>query len=301
VTTAAEWFAGARPRTLSVAIAPVLVGTAIAHFEASARPLRAALALFVALALQVGVNYSNDYSDGIRGTDAERVGPARLVGQGLAAPAAVRGAALLSLGLAALGGLVLVLITGLWWLLLVGLISIGAAWTYTGGPHPYGYAGLGEVVVFTFFGLIAVTGTALVQVGSVSLLALAGGVGVGAVACAILVVNNLRDITTDEAAGKVTLAVRLGAERTRQLYIGLILSALAVAVLMTMLGSILPGWPLGAVVALLAGIVLHEPVRLVRDGATGPDLVVALSKTGKGMLVYGALLAAGIVVSVPVA
>jgi 1,4-dihydroxy-2-naphthoate octaprenyltransferase len=217
MTTTRLWIAGARPRTLPAALAPVLVGTAVAMWDGGAVWDRALLALVVALALQVGVNYANDYSDGIRGTDAERVGPVRLVGQGLAEPAAVKRAALLSFAVAGAAGLVLVLLSGLWWLLLVGAAAIVAAWTYTGGPRPYGYAGLGEVFVFVFFGLVAVGGTAAVQVGFISALAWVCGLGVGALSCAILVVNNLRDIPGDTVAGKRTLAVRIGDPATRRL------------------------------------------------------------------------------------
>ena len=175
MTTAAQWVAGARPRTLPAAVSPVIVGTAVALWDGGAVWDRALLALVVALALQVGVNYANDYSDGVRGTDAERVGPVRLVGQGLAPPGAVKRAALLSFAVAGRAGLVLVLLSQLWVLLLVGAAAILAAWTYTGGPRPYGYAGLGEVFVFVFFGLVAVAGTAAVQVGFVSALAWLGG------------------------------------------------------------------------------------------------------------------------------
>ena len=204
MTTSRQWIAGARPRTLPAALAPVLVGTAVAMWDGGAVWGRALLALVVALALQVGVNYANDYSDGIRGTDAQRVGPVRLVGQGLAEPSSVKRAALLSFAVAGVAGLALVMVSGLWWLLLVGAAAIVAAWTYTGGPRPYGYAGLGEVFVFVFFGLVAVGGTAAVQVGFVSALAWVCGVAIGALSCAILVVNNLRDIPGDTVAGKRT-------------------------------------------------------------------------------------------------
>lgn len=297
MTTASQWIAGARPRTLPAALAPVLVGTAVAMWDGGAVWDRALLALLVALALQVGVNYANDYSDGIRGTDAERVGPVRLVGQGLAAPAAVRRAALLSFALAAVAGLALVALSGLWWLLLVGAAAIVAAWTYTGGPRPYGYAGLGEVFVFVFFGLVAVGGTAAVQVGFVSALAWVCGIGVGALSCAILVVNNLRDIPGDTIAGKRTLAVRIGDPATRRLYSALVLLALGVPVLIGILGLVdSQEWPVAGLLGLLAIPAAVVPLRAVHAGAAGGALVPVLVATGRLLLVYGILLASGIAV-----
>jgi 1,4-dihydroxy-2-naphthoate octaprenyltransferase len=297
VTTPAQWLAGARPRTLPAALAPVLVGTAVAMWDGGAVWDRALLALVVALALQVGVNYANDYSDGVRGTDAQRVGPVRLVGQGLAAPAAVKRAALLSFGVAALAGLALVVLSGLWWLLLVGAAAIVSAWTYTGGPRPYGYAGLGEVFVFVFFGLVAVCGTAVVQVGFISGLAVACGVGVGALSCAILVANNLRDIPGDTTAGKNTLAVRLGDARTRRLYAALVGAALAVPAALGIVGSIAPQtWPAAGILGLGALALAVQPLRAVRLGATGPGLVPVLGATGRLLLGYGVLLSLGIAI-----
>ncbi len=221
MATPAQWIAGARPRTLPAAVAPVAAGTGVAVDADGFVAWKALLALVVALALQVGVNYANDYSDGVRGTDDDRVGPLRLTGSRAATPGAVRAAAFAAFGAAAVAGLVLVLTTA-WWLVLVGAASIAAGWFYTGGSRPYGYSGLGEVMVFVFFGLVAVVGTAYVQVGTLAhgllLPALEAAVAVGAVACAILVVNNLRDIPTDRGAGKLTLAVRLGDDRTRGLF-----------------------------------------------------------------------------------
>src|SRR3954447_10530834 len=217
VATAAQWVEGARPRTLPAAVAPVLAGTGAAALCDSVRPLRALLALVVALALQVAVNYANDYSDGVRGTDADRVGPLRLVGSGAATPAAVKRAAFIAFGVAAAAGLVLAVLTS-WWLILVGLAAIGAAWGYTGGPRPYGYAGLGELFVFVFFGLVAVCGTTYVQVGRVTAVSVVCAVAIGCLACALLVANNLRDVPTDSVVGKKTLAVRIGDRRTRVLY-----------------------------------------------------------------------------------
>src|SRR3954470_22771578 len=223
-----EWFAGARPRTLPAAVSPVLAGTAVAVYDDAAVWWKALLALVVSLALQVGVNYANDYSDGIRGTDAERVGPMRLVGSGAAPPAAVKRAAFLAFGVAGAAGLVLAASTA-WWLVAVGAVCVLAAWFYTGGARPYGYLGLGEVMVFVFFGLVAVVGTTYVQTETWEWPALYAAVGIGALACAILVANNLRDIPTDTVSGKRTLAVALGDPRTRALYVLLVLAA-AVAV-----------------------------------------------------------------------
>jgi 1,4-dihydroxy-2-naphthoate octaprenyltransferase len=294
VTSPAQWLAGARPRTLPAAVAPVLVGTAVAAWDGGAVLGRAGLALVVALALQVGVNYANDYSDGVRGTDAQRVGPVRLVGQGLAAPGAVKRAALLSFGVAALAGLALVALSAQWWLLLVGAAAILAAWTYTGGPRPYGYAGLGEVFVFVFFGLVAVCGTAVTQCGTISGLAWLCGTGVGALSCAILVVNNLRDIPGDTLAGKRTLAVRIGDPATRRLYAALVTLALAIPLLVGVLGLRDPEqWPVWAVLGVAAAALAVPPVRTVRAGALGPALVPVLGGTGKLLLGYGVLLALG--------
>ncbi len=297
MTTSAQWLAGARPRTLPAAVAPVLVGTSVAMWDGGAVWDRAMLALLVALALQVGVNYANDYSDGVRGTDAQRVGPVRLVGQGLATPGTVKRAALLAFGVAGLAGLALVALSGLWWLLLVGAAAILAAWTYTGGPRPYGYAGLGEVFVFVFFGLVAVCGTAVVQVGFISGVALACGVGVGALSCAILVANNLRDIPGDTRAGKNTLAVRLGDARTRTLYAALVGVALAVPAALGVAGSIAPAaWPATGIVGMGALALAVQPLRAVRTGASGPALVPVLGATGRLLLGYGVLLSIGIAI-----
>ncbi len=290
MTTPAQWLEGARPRTLPAAIAPVLVGSGAAAAVEAFRPGRALLALVVALALQVAVNYANDYSDGIRGTDAHRglsgPGPLRLVGSGVAEPAAVRSAALAAFAVAAVAGLVLALLTTLW-LVALGAVMIAAAWAYTGTSRPYGYRGLGEVSVFVFFGLVAVTGTTYVQAERVSGTALLGGVACGALACAILVTNNLRDIPTDRGSGKRTLAVVMGDTRTRQLYVGLLAAAYVVAVLLAVVSPY-------ALLALLSVTLVREPVALVLGGAAGRELVAVLRDTGRVQLAYAVLLTVGL-------
>ena len=287
MATVSQWVEGARPRTLPAAVAPVLVGTGAAYALGKADIAFALLALLVSLALQVGVNYANDYSDGIRGTDQERVGPVRLVGQGLAKADNVKLAAMLSFFSAAVLGLALVTLSNAFGMLLVGAASIAAAWYYTGGKRPYGYSGLGEVFVFVFFGLVATLGTTYTQALSVGPAAIAGAVGVGAIASAILVANNLRDIPTDQEHGKRTLAVRLGSTRTRRLYAALLTVALACVVVV---GIIHPS----ALVALLSFVLAYPLVRRVLRGATGTDLVPVLSGTGRFELVYAALLALGL-------
>ncbi len=286
MTKPAAWVAGARPRTLPIAVVPVLVGTAVAAAEGRVIWWRSAAALVVSLALQVGVNYANDFSDGVRGTDAARVGPLRLVAGGLASPQAVRRAAFISFAVSGLAGLALVLATSPW-LLAVGAASIAAAWFYTGGPRPYGYAGFGEVFVFVFFGLVAVAGTAYVSLSRVTGLAVLAGVPVGLLAVSVLVVNNLRDIPTDAEAGKRTLAVRLGDGATRWLYIGCLLAAFATAVAVAadrrLALIVLPALALAAI-----------PVRDVGRGASGRQLVAVLVMTGRLVLVFGVLFAAGI-------
>ena len=329
MATFGQWVEGARPRTLPAAVAPVIVGTAAAYYylatwqyhgslfgptefhgagklttDAAASfagaplptswaqfGLRALLALVVALALQVGVNYSNDYSDGIRGTDEVRVCPVRLVGQGLAPARQVKYAAFACFGVAAVAGLVLVLITQAWWLLLVGLAAIVAAWFYTGGPRPYGYAGLGELFVFVFFGLVAVAGSTYVQTLTITATAVGGGVACGALSVAILLANNLRDIPTDRIHGKRTLAVRLGDHGTRIAYLCAVAAPFLVA------GAIaIPSTP-WALLGLLALPLAIAPVRAVRGGAVGRDLIPVLAGTGRLLLGYSVALGAGLVLA----
>ncbi len=283
-----DWIAGARPRTLPAALAPVAAGTGSAIGLGVIAPSEAFLALCVSLALQIGVNYANDYSDGIRGTDADRVGPMRLVGSGTASPRAVLGAALASFAVAAVAGVALIATSGHWWLALVGAAAIAAAWFYTGGRRPYGYTGLGEVSVFVFFGLVAVLGTTYTQADRVTLGTVAAAVGVGALACALLVVNNLRDLDTDEDAGKRTLAVRVGATRTRQFYLVLLALPVACAVVAAVSTT---WWALLAVPTAVLGI---RPARVVASGATGRDLVAVLGGTGAYQLGFGVLLGVGL-------
>lgn len=283
-----DWVAGARPRTLPAAIVPVAVGSGVAIGYGRLQPWHAVLALFVALALQVGVNYANDYSDGVRGTDERRVGPVRLVGSGLVPPRHVLAVALGCFAAACVAGLVLAIVTS-WWLIPLGAAAVAAAWFYTGGERPYGYRALGEVSVFLFFGLAAVAGTAYVQMDRVAWLALAAAVPVGLLACALLVINNLRDIPTDTATGKRTLAVVAGDQRTRLLYAACALLPFAAAAAMA------PVRPL-ALLTLVAVPLALAPIRLVRAGASGPGLITALGQTGRLQLAFGALLTVGLAI-----
>jgi 1,4-dihydroxy-2-naphthoate octaprenyltransferase len=278
---------GARPRTLPAALSPVAAGTGAAVALGGFSWWRALLALVVALALQIAVNYANDYSDGIRGTDTDRVGPLRLTGSGVATPGAVKAAAFASFGVGAAAGLVLVVSIGAWWLLAVGALCILAAWYYTGGSRPYGYQGLGEISVFVFFGLVAVLGTVYVQAGRISWAAVAAAVGVGAYACALLVANNLRDIPTDVLAGKRTLAVLLGDRRTRALWFVLV----GGAQLLGLVAALDRPWALLS----LAGmpIAVRAGARLVR-GARGRDLVPVLRDTGLAELLFAVGLGMGL-------
>jgi 1,4-dihydroxy-2-naphthoate octaprenyltransferase len=283
----------ARPRTLPAAVAPVLVGTALAGYAGVFHWLRFVAALLGAILIQVGTNLSNDYSDARRGADAEdRLGPVRVTAGGLVPPRQVLIATYLTFGLAVLVGVYLIVVAG-WQLLLVGVASILAGVAYTGGPKPYGYEGLGEVFVFLFFGVVAVAGSYFVQVRSLSWEAFALSVPVGLLAAAILVVNNVRDIDSDRRAGKRTSAVRLGRERTRTLFAAVVYIAFACAPVTWLFGPVtawvlLPWLTLGLAVPL---------VRLVRTHADGPSLNQALAKTGMLQLAFCALLSAGLLLS----
>ena len=278
----ADWVAGARPRTLPAALSPVLAGSGVAWFAGAFHLGMALLALLVAVALQIGVNYANDYSDGIRGTDADRVGPMRLVGSGAASPAAVKRAAFGCFAVAAVAGLVLCLWSGQYWLVLVGAASVLAAWYYTGGRNPYGYRGLGEVFVFIFFGLVAVCGTALVMQGRFSLLALAVACAIGFLACAILVANNLRDIRGDLESGKRTLATRFGDRGTRWFYLGLLV---ATAIAVAAAAWLSTPW---ALLGLVFVPLLLPSTRIVLRGGVGPELIAVLKANGMAELACAA-------------
>jgi len=290
VATAAQWIQGARLRTLPAAIAPVLIGSAAAYELQAFRLPNAILAALVALLLQIGVNYANDYSDGIRGTDEDRVGPLRLVGSGAAKPEQVKWAAFALFGAAMICGLILVIITQAWWLILVGIGCILAAWGYTGGKNPYGYLGLGDVFVFVFFGLVATLGTTYTQAGQVSLAAVIGAIGTGLIACALLMANNVRDIPTDAAAGKRTLAVRLGDRHARESYVLM----LAVAILLVIVLAPTKPWML--IVLLLIPACLM-PAWLMVNGKKRKSLIPVLKQTGMINLGYSLLFSLGLILS----
>ncbi|MBJ7350759.1 MAG: 1,4-dihydroxy-2-naphthoate polyprenyltransferase [Rhodococcus sp.] len=280
MATTAQWIEGARPRTLPNAIAPVLVGTGAAVSLDAGVWWKALLALIVSLALIVGVNFANDYSDGIRGTDDDRVGPLRLVGSKAASAGAVKRAAIGCFAVGAVAGLVLAA-TSAWWLVIVGLICIAGAWYYTGGSKPYGYSGFGEIAVFVFFGLVAVLGTQYVQAEQIDWAGVLAAVAVGSFSSAVLVANNLRDIPTDTESAKRTLAVRLGDTRTRYLHLALLVVPFAMTVALTARTP----WALVALLALPLAARANSPVR---GGAHGFELIPALRDSGLAMLVWGA-------------
>jgi 1,4-dihydroxy-2-naphthoate octaprenyltransferase len=290
VASAREWVAGTRVRTLPAAVVPVLIGSGVAAGYGRFSLWRAALALLVALALQIGVNFANDYSDGVRGTDAagRRAGPMRLVGSGVASPRAVKRAAFSCFIVACCLGLVLAAFTS-WWIVAGGALCVLAAWFYTGGPRPYGYRGLGEVSVFVFFGVAAVAGTAYVEMGRLSWLGLAASVPAGLLSCALLMINNLRDITSDASSGKRTLAVRVGDARARMTYLVFLLAPFALAAL---IGAYRPFTLLALVVLPLA----VPPVRAVRGGVSGPGLIATLGQTGRLQLAFGLVFTIGLAI-----
>ena len=279
--TPAQWLEGARPHTWANAVAPVLAGTAAATLECAANPLRAVLAGVVALAMIVGVNYANDYSDGIKGTDDDRSGPLRLTGSGLVEPRKVKYAAFAAFGVGAVAGIVLSVLSA-WWLVLVGVACIAGAWFYTGGKNPYGYRGLGEVAVFVFFGLVAVLGTEFTQTGAVSWRGGLLAIAVGSLSSAVNLANNLRDIPTDSVTGKITLAVRLGDANTRRLWVGLV----ALAVVVTIGISVGHWWGLLALLAVPLFVIAASPVT---RGAEGKALIPVLGMLGRGMLLWSIL------------
>lgn len=288
MATVSQWIEGARPRTLPNAVAPVIAGTGAAAWLGAAVWWKAGLALVVSLALIVGVNYANDYSDGIRGTDDVRAGPLRLVGSKVASPRSVLIAAVISLLLAAAAGLALAILTNPW-LIAVGVVCIAGAWFYTGGSKPYGYLGFGEIAVFVFFGLVAVLGTQYVQALAVDWVGAVAAVVMGSLSSAVLVANNLRDIPTDTESGKITLAVRLGDARTRTLY----LTLLAVAGLGTLGLALATPWCLAGLVAAPLAIRASRPVT---TGKGGPALIPVLRDTGLTMLVWSIAVAVALTV-----
>ena len=278
------WVSGARLRTLPLAIAPVLLGVAVALARQKFSPLLSLLALAVSLLLQVGVNYANDYSDGIRGTDKNRVGPARLTGGGLAKPKAVRNAAFICFGVAAISGLAIVVITQQWWLIAVGLVCVIAAWYYTGGKHPYGYAGLGEIAVFVFFGLVATIGTDFIQELDVNPFTWVLAVNLGLFASAVLMVNNIRDINTDITSGKRTLAVKVGRKPALAIFFAMLWLPMVFHVVIVLL---FPNTILG-----YASLLLILPITLIVSTAKTPRaLILALKLTSYAALLYAVLVA----------
>ncbi len=289
MATLAQWVEGARPRTLPTALSPVIAGTGAAIGHGVVAPGRALLALVVAVSLMIAVNYANDYSDGIRGTDDDRVGPLRLVGSRLAAPTTVRTAAFFAFGVAGVAGLTLVSLSQQWWLIAVGVVCVVAAWFYTGGSHPYGYLGFGEIAVFVFYGLVGVLGTVLTQSGAPGALDVIAAIGVGMLTSAVLVANNLRDIPTDAAVGKRTLAVRLGDRDTRRLY-----AALTLLPFLLSIGAGLRSWPM--LIALLALPFAVLPNRDVLGGAEGKKLIRVLARSGVLLLAWSLLTAIGLAV-----
>lgn len=285
--TPSQWFQAARPHTWANAFAPVIAGSGAALLHDAFSWWRALLAAGVAWALIIGVNYANDYSDGIKGTDEDRTGPLRLTGSGIARPASVKRAAFLAFGVAAVLGIALSL-ASYWWLILVGALCIVAAWFYTGGKNPYGYRGLGEVAVFTFFGLVAVCGTELTQTGHVSWVGLLSAIAVGSMSAAVNLANNLRDIPSDRKAGKITLAVRLGDAGTRRLWLALASAPLLISILLAVIST---SW---ALLGVLSAALLVPASHPIRCGAKGPDLIPVLGLTGRAFLAWSVLTCVGL-------
>lgn len=287
--TIAQWIEGTRPRTLPNSIAPVLVGAGAADNIDGFDLTMTLLALLVSMALQVGVNFANDYSDGIRGTDANRVGPFRLVGSGVAEPTAVRNAAFACLGVGAVAGMALTVLSGRWWLVPFGAVCIAGAWFYTGGKKPYGYSGFGELAVFLFFGPAAVLGTLYAQTGEVTGIGIGGAIALGAFSTAVMAANNLRDIPTDIAAGKRTLAVLLGDRDTRRLYLFLVTVPFVITLAIVLR---VPFALLGFLALPLAAL----GIRRVGGGKTGPELIPVLRDTGLAMLLWAVVVGGALTV-----
>lgn len=291
------WFQGARPKTLGAAIAPVLVGSSIAYYEKSFSLTISLLALLVSISIQVAVNYANDYSDGIKGTDDQRVGPVRLVGQKLASPRSVKTAAILFFSVAALSGLFITILSQQWWFLLLGFSAIVAAWTYTGGPKPYGYAGLGEVFVFIYFGLVAVIGTTYAQTLFFKPYFLLYAISIGFFASALLVANNLRDREKDKQNNKNTLAVKIGDKKTRNLYVLLMILPFILIVSLFIYNIFNPGTRIGATIQiqLLAFVLAWRSIKPVINKVTGRDLIPVLVNTGKTEILWALLVSVALV------
>jgi 1,4-dihydroxy-2-naphthoate octaprenyltransferase len=291
------WFQGARPKTLGAAIAPVLVGSSIAYYEKSFDLDISLLALLVSVSIQIAVNFANDYSDGIKGTDDQRVGPVRLVGQKLASPKSVKTAAIIFFSIAALAGLFITILSNQWWFLLLGLSAIIAAWTYTGGPKPYGYAGLGELFVFIYFGLVAVLGTTYAQTLYLKPYFFLYAISIGLFASAILVANNLRDREKDKQNKKSTLAVKLGDQKTRNLYVLLMILPFILVLSLFIYNSITPGTRIGATIQiqLLALFLAWSSIKPVINKVIGKELIPVLIKTGQTELLWALLVSLALV------
>ena len=291
------WFQGARPKTLGAAIAPVLVGSSIAYYEKSFDLTISLLALLVSISIQIAVNYANDYSDGIKGTDDQRVGPVRLVGQKLASPKSVKTAAIIFFSIAALAGLFITILSNQWWFLLLGLSAIVAAWTYTGGPKPYGYAGLGELFVFIYFGLVAVIGTIYAQTLYLKPYFFLYAISIGLFASAILVANNLRDREKDKQNNKNTLAVKLGEQKTRNLYVLFMILPFVLIMSLFLYNRINPGARIGATIQiqLLALLLAWRSIKPVISKVMGKELIPVLVKTGQTELLWALLVSLALV------
>ena len=291
------WFQGARPKTLGAAIAPVLVGSSIAYYEKSFDLTISLLALLVSISIQIAVNYANDYSDGIKGTDDQRVGPVRLVGQKLASPKSVKTAAIIFFSIAALAGLFITILSNQWWFLLLGLSAIVAAWTYTGGPKPYGYAGLGELFVFIYFGLVAVIGTIYAQTLYLKPYFFLYAISIGLFASAILVANNLRDREKDKQNNKNTLAVKLGEQKTRNLYVLFMILPFVLIMSLFLYNRINPGARIGATIQiqLLALLLAWRSIKPVINKVIGKELIPVLVKTGQTELLWALLVSLALV------
>ncbi|MDA3026753.1 MAG: 1,4-dihydroxy-2-naphthoate polyprenyltransferase [Actinomycetota bacterium] len=293
MTSLNNWFQGTRPKTLGAAVAPVLVGSSLAHYENSFNLTISLLALLVSVSIQIAVNFANDYSDGIKGTDNQRIGPVRLVGQNLASPQAVKNAAFLFFFISAISGLIITILTKQWWFLLLGISAIIAAWTYTGGPKPYGYAGFGEIFVFIYFGLVAVLGTTYAQTLFFKPYFLIFAISIGLFATAILVTNNLRDREKDLQNKKITLAVKLGDSKTRVLYAALLIIPFVLVGSMFFTNNSAINTTIQ--IQLLALPVAWQALKPVLAKVEGKELIAVLTKTGQTELFWALLVCLALV------